>query len=99
MPADIVAIEGKAARSEEEKKQLEAHYTSNVKLLGSVPIAAGIYAVAYQSNGQAVAAAGEDGRVRVIDAATAKITKEFIPVPIGAAAAAAVAQAAKLESK
>jgi WD40 repeat protein/mono/diheme cytochrome c family protein len=97
MPADIVAIEGKAGRSDEEKKKLEEHYTSDVKLLGRVPIGAGIYALAYQPNGETVAAAGEDGKVRVINAANAKVTKEFIPVPIGNAAA--VAQAAKLESK
>src|SRR5678815_216598 len=37
MPADIVAIEGKdfGGRSEEEKRKVEAHYTSDVKLLGS----------------------------------------------------------------
>lgn len=97
MPDDIVAIEGKAARTEDEKKKLEEHYTSNVKLLGSVPIPAGVYAVAYQSNGAAVVAAGEDGKVRVIDAANAKVTREFIPVPIGASPA--VSETAKLDTK
>ncbi len=99
MPADILAIEGKAGRSDEDKKKLDEHYTSDVKLLGTVPIAAGVYAVAYQPGGQLVAAAGEDGKVRMINAANATIAREFIPVPIGATAAAAVAQAAKLESK
>ena len=98
MPAEILAIEGKAGRSDEEKKRLDEHYTSDVKLLGSVSVAAGVYAVAYQTNGETVAAAGEDGKIRMINAANATVTKEFIPVPIGATAPA-VAQAAKLESK
>src|SRR5207244_11837619 len=65
MPADIVAIENKAARSDDDKKKLEAHYTSNVKLLRSVPVDAGLYALAYRPDGASVAAAGEDGRVRI----------------------------------
>ena len=84
MPAEIVAIEGKAARSEDEKKQLEAHYTSDVKLLGSALLEGGIYALAFRPDGQSVAAAGEDGRVRFISAADAKVAKEFVPVPLTA---------------
>ncbi len=97
MPADILAIENKAfqARTDAEKAQTEAHYTSDVKLLGSTPVGTGgIYALAYQPDGRFVAAAGEDGKVRVIEAATAKVVKEFIPVPIGAKSP--VAQAAAL---
>jgi DNA-binding beta-propeller fold protein YncE len=97
MPADILAIEGKAARSEEEKKKLDEHYTSDVKLLASVPINAGIYALAYQPGGQSVVAAGEDGKVRVISAAEGKVVKEFVPVPIGASPA--IAQTVQLEPK
>jgi WD40 repeat protein len=99
MPDDIVAIENKAftARTEEEKTKTEAHYTSDVKLLGAVQVPCGIYSVAYQPGGKTVAAAGEDGKVRIIDPANAKVTKEFVPVPIGAAAP--VAQAAKLDAK
>ena len=99
MPADILAIEDKAftARTDDEKAKTEAHYTSEVKLLGSVPVPAGIYALAFQPNGQHVAAAGEDGRVRLISAANAKVVKEFVPVPIGPVAVAA--KTAQLEAK
>ena len=83
--------------TDEEKAKTEAHYSSDVKLLGSVQIPGGIYTVAFQPNGQAVAAAGEDGKVRIINASNAALTKEFIPVPIGATAP--VAQAAKLDAK
>jgi WD40 repeat protein/mono/diheme cytochrome c family protein len=88
MPAEILAIEGKAARSDEEKKQLEAHYTSDVKLLASAPVEAGLFALAYRPDGSAVAVAGEDGKVRFITAADAKVAKEFVPVPLTAAQAA-----------
>lgn len=88
MPAEIVAIEGKAARSDEDKKALEAHYTSDVKLLGSAAIDAGLFAIAFRPDGTSVAVAGEDGKVRFVGAADAKIAKEFIPVPLTAAQAA-----------
>jgi WD40 repeat protein len=97
MPADILAIENKAGRTEEEKKQEEAHFTSNVKLLGSVNIGAGVYTLAYEPKGESVAAAGEDGKVRVINAQEARVVKEFVPVPIGAHPVAA--QTVKLDSK
>lgn len=87
MPAEIVAIEGKdfGGRSEEEKKKVEAHYTSDVKLLASVSFECGIFAVRYQPDGSAVAAAGEDGKVRFIKADDAKVVKEFVPVPLNGA--------------
>ena len=97
MPADILAIENKAGRTEQEKKEEEAHFTSNVKLLASVPINAGIFALAYEPDGKAVAAAGEDGKVRMINAKDAKIIKEFVPVPIGAGSL--TTQTVKLETK
>jgi WD40 repeat protein len=65
MPADILAIEGKAGRTPEEKKMLEDHYTSDVKLLASVPLdSGGAYALAYRPDGAVVAVGGEDGHVR-----------------------------------
>jgi WD40 repeat protein len=94
MPADILAIENKAfqSRTEEEKAKTEAHYASDVKLLASAPIETGIYALAFTPDGQSVAAAGEDGKVRLIAAVDAKIVKEFIPVPIASDAKSAQAR-------
>jgi WD40 repeat protein/mono/diheme cytochrome c family protein len=84
MPADILAIENKAfqARSDAEKAQTEAHYTTGVKLLASTPLETGIFALAYARNGATVAVAGEDGKVRFISANDGKVVKEFVPVPI-----------------
>ncbi|HEY3899553.1 MAG TPA: c-type cytochrome domain-containing protein [Chthoniobacter sp.] len=97
MPADILAIENKPGRSEEEKKKEEAHFTSDVKLLGSVAVTGGVYALAYNPDGKTVAAAGEDGKIRMINTEDSKVMKEFVPVPIGANAVAI--QSAKLEPK
>ena len=97
MPPDILAIENKAGRTEQEKQQEEAHFTSDVKLLASVPINAGVYALSYQPDGKAVAAAGEDGKVRIISAPAGKVLKEFVPVPIGAGPL--TTQTVKLEPK
>ena len=97
MPADILAIEGKAGRSDEDKKALDAHYTSEVKLLASVPFDAGVFALAFRPDGSGVAVAGEDGKVRFVTAADAKVAKEFVPVPL--TAAPAPAPTAKVETK
>src|SRR6185295_3357241 len=40
-----------------------------------------IYAVAFAPNGNTIAAAGSDGKVRFFDAASGAITKEFLSVP------------------
>lgn len=100
MPADILAIENKAFgnRTDDEKAKTEAHYASDTKLLGSASWAGGVYALSYQPGTRMVAAAGEDGRVRLLDAATAKVIKEFIPVPIGPTPPA-VAQTAPAPTK
>jgi WD40 repeat protein len=87
MPADILAIEGRAARTDDDKKKLEAHYTSNAKLLASAKLDAGIYAVAFNSSCGLLAAAGEDGRVRYINPKDGKVVNEFIPVTVSASAA------------
>jgi WD40 repeat protein len=89
MPQEFVNIEAKevGGRSEEEKKKLEEHYRSDTKLLGAVPLEAGMYAVCFNRDGSLVAAAGEDGKVRFISVTDAKVVKEFAPVPVSPATA------------
>jgi len=41
-----------------------------------------VYALAYRPDGKVVASAGFDGILRLNDANTGKLTKEFIPVPL-----------------
>jgi WD40 repeat protein len=47
-----------------------------------------IYAVAFHMNGQVVAVGGFNGVVRLHDAATGKLIKEFAPAPLKANVAA-----------
>jgi WD40 repeat protein len=42
----------------------------------------GVFAVAFQADGQTVAAGGYDGKVRLIDVATGNVKQEFFPVPL-----------------
>lgn len=90
MPQEFVAIEGKdfGSRSAEDKKKLEDHYHSETKLLASLTLEGGIYALCYKPDGTLVAAAGEDGKIRFISVPGAKVVKEWVPVPISAASAA-----------
>jgi WD40 repeat protein len=53
-----------------------------VKLLAAAPLPGGVYALAFRPDGSSVAAAGEDGKVRFIDANTGAVLQEFIPVPL-----------------
>ena len=48
-----------------------------------------VYAVGFTTSGKVVASAGFDGMVRLNDAETGKLIKEFSPVPVGALKVAA----------
>ena len=84
----MLAIESKdeGGRNDAEKARLAAHYASDAKLLGTVPLDAGQFALRWLRDGTGVAVAGEDGKVRFISAAEAKVVKEFMPVPLTSAA-------------
>ena len=84
MPADMLAIESRdeGARKEDEKAKLAAHYVSDTKVLGTVPLDAGQFALRWLRDGSGVAVAGEDGKVRIITAVEPKVVKEFVPVPL-----------------
>ena len=49
---------------------------------------AGVFAVAFRPDGQQVATGGLDGIVRIYNAETGELVKEFVPVAISAAVAA-----------
>jgi len=76
--ADKVAT----AYSKEEKAEIERFTTAEVKLLASTKLTGGIYALAFSPDGRHLAAAGEDGHVRLITTTDGTVAKDFIPVPL-----------------
>jgi WD40 repeat protein len=47
--------------------------------------AGAIFAVTWSADGKVIATAGSDGAVRLFDAQSGEMTRQFVPVPIGAA--------------
>ena len=83
--ARIKAIEAKRVndRSAAEKTELDKlRLTVPSDGVVTVDLPTAVYAVSFRPDGQTVAAAGADGIVRLIDAATGKITNQFEPAPV-----------------
>jgi WD40 repeat protein len=70
-----------------------------VKLVSETKLEGGVYALTFSPDGGTVAAAGEDGHVRLISTASGKVTKDFVPVPVTAATAATVTRAETAKPK
>ncbi len=81
---DIAKLSTKAPknRTPEDKKKLNAYYGKGVKELGKLDFDSGLFAVAFHPNGKQVAAAGFDGKIRLVDATNGKLIKEFLPVTL-----------------
>jgi WD40 repeat protein len=72
-------VEGQSA---EEKAAVEKYVTADVKLLRTVAFSnAAVYAVRFSPDGTRIAAAGSDGKVRLIDAATGTVAGSFDAAP------------------
>ncbi|WP_009959973.1 DUF1549 domain-containing protein [Verrucomicrobium spinosum] len=84
MPKEIQAIVQKvvSSQSADEKKQLEAWVTKDVKQLKSVPMERGVFALTFSPDGKTVAVGGEDGRLRLVDVAAGTVVKEVMSVPL-----------------
>jgi WD40 repeat protein len=63
-------------------KELDDWVTKDVKLIASIAIPSGVFTVSFSPDGKTVAATGTDGKIRLIDAASGKVSKEFVSVPL-----------------
>jgi WD40 repeat protein len=72
-----------AASSKEGKGEVRVYQAVDAKLIATLQGQKGaVNAVAYRRDGKEIASAGFDGMVRINDAQTGKLIKEFVPVPL-----------------
>lgn len=74
-------------RSAAEKDAIENYFKAAPLADAKVEINSNVYSVAFRPDGQVVAATGSDGVVRLIDANSGQVIKEFSPAPIKPASA------------
>jgi WD40 repeat protein len=77
-----------AGSSLDGKGELRVYQTADGKVLSKLTGIGPIYSVSFRPDGKQVASAGFDGVVRLSDAKTGKVVKEFIPVPLARTAQA-----------
>jgi WD40 repeat protein/mono/diheme cytochrome c family protein len=77
-----------AGSSSDGQGEVRIYQTNDAKQLARIEVPGPIYTLAFGPDGKQVAAAGFDGKVRLIDPANGKVVKEFVPVPLAAAGTA-----------
>jgi WD40 repeat protein len=85
LPLKIKAIQEKVVttRSAAEAAQLDKYHKDGVKQIANIKIPEGaVYSVAFRPGGRTLAAAGSDGKVRLINVENGLILKEFAPVTV-----------------
>ena len=89
LPGRIFSIEYSAdggrivvGSSKEGEGLVRVYQEGDAKQLWELKVAGGVYTCAFAHDGKTVAAAGFQGKVLLVDAASGKILKELIPVPL-----------------
>jgi WD40 repeat protein len=98
VPPEISAISAKPLRDQtpEEKEKIKAFEANAGKQLFSVKLdSTPVYSVAFHPDGNSVAAAGGDGKVRVLDARSGAVRFEFDSAPLTAKTDAAASKQSK----
>ncbi|HVJ87868.1 MAG TPA: DUF1549 domain-containing protein [Caulifigura sp.] len=96
LPDEIKAIVQKVAgtQSADEKKKLEDYLTKGATLLTKADLPASVFTVAFTADSKFIAAAGADGILRKIDAATGKVVSESPVVDVAPSTSAPAATTA-----
>jgi WD40 repeat protein len=72
-----------AGSSKDGKGEVRVYQASDAKLIATLQGQKGaVNTVAYRRDGKEIASAGFDGLVRLNDAQTGKLIKEFVPIPL-----------------
>lgn len=84
LPEEIKKIVETRTQSQnaDQKKQLEEYVTAGTAVLTKTDVPAGLFTLDYHPDGNTIVAAGGDGKLRFIDAATGKLTKEILPIDL-----------------
>ncbi len=84
LPDNIKAVFSKTSteRNAAENTAVEAYQTEGTERLARTELPTGIYAAVFSPDGKTIAAGGQDGRIRLIDAETGTIAREFVPVTV-----------------
>ncbi len=89
VPADAAALYAKpaAGRTPQEENVLDKFESDQMKQVAKVDVTeSGIYALAFSPNGKTLAAAGSDGKIRLLDTANGTMVKTFLPVTVAQSA-------------
>lgn len=85
VPKPLRDLMGKVpgARQPEEQRKLSDYRDSGIRLLARVAVPhSAVYALAFAPDGQTLATAGSDGKVRLMEVAGGKVVREFLSVPL-----------------